>query len=159
MAETAQREGRRLAEMLAQQRDAYRRLHELAQTQRGAIESEKPEELLRILGQRQRLIAELTEINEQLEPLRSRWGDIRPALPASERLRISELVDEVQHLLVGILDQDQGDCETLKQRAKQCRAGAASAATGKKLNAAYGAAGYAVGAKFLDTTDKEGGLG
>ncbi len=160
MNDTARRQGRRLTELLTQQRDAYRRLGDLAQTQRAAIDGDRPEELLRILGDRQRMITELTEINERLEPFRSRWNELRNSLPAGERLVVGDLVGEVQKLLVGILDQDQGDCDTLKERSEQFRQSAASTTTGRKLNAAYAAyAGGAYGAgqaKYVDRTDQEG---
>lgn len=156
MNETAQRDGRRLTELLTQQRDTYETLRDLAMTQRGAIESDHPEALLRILGDRQRAITELTEINTQLEPFRSRWDQIRQTLGAPARLKVSDLVAEVQQLLVAILDQDEGDCNVLKQRTQDARRSATTAAVGQQVNAAYGAAGYAAAPpRFVDRTDEE----
>jgi len=157
MSETARRDGRRLTELLTQQRDTYRRLRDLAMRQRGAIESDQPETLLQILADRQRAICELNEINAQLEPFRSRWDDIRQVLAAPERLKVSDLVAEVQQLLVAILDQDEGDCDVLKQRTQQARRTATAAAVGQQVNAAYGAVECAADRpRFLDRTDEEG---
>lgn len=70
-------DGTCLINLLTQQRDVYRELHQLASIQRQAIEEERSEESLRILGDRQRLINRLTEVNSELEPYRSRWDKIR----------------------------------------------------------------------------------
>ena len=156
MNEAARRDGRRLTELLTQQRDAYRRLRDLAMTQRGAIESDQTEALLRILGDRQRAIAELTEINAELEPFRSRWDQTRQTMEPTERLNVSDLVAEVQQLLVAILDQDEGDCDVLKQRTADARHSATVATVGQQINSAYGGAGYrAAQPKYVDRTDEE----
>jgi hypothetical protein len=155
MNEAAQRDGRRLTELLTQQRDAYRRLRDLATTQRGAIESDQTETLLRILGDRQRAITELTGINAELEPFRSRWDQTRQTMEPMARLEVSDLVAEVQQLLAAILDQDEGDCDVLKQRTADARRSATVAAVGQQINSAYGGAGYgATQPKYVDRTDE-----
>ncbi|MFW6154677.1 MAG: flagellar export chaperone FlgN [Planctomycetota bacterium] len=159
MTDTRQRDGRRLTELLTRQRDAYRRLADLAARQRDAIDGDEPEVLLRILADRQKCINEVTELNGQLEPFRQRWDELRGALGPAERLTVSELVDEVQDLLAGILNQDAGDCDLLKQRTDAARGAATATATGQRLNSVYGAAGYGAAAggagTYVDRTDEE----
>ncbi len=158
MTDTRRRDGRRLTELLTRQRDAYCRLADLAARQRDAIDTDEPEVLLRILADRQACINEVTELDAQLEPFRRRWDDLRGALGPAERLAVSELVDEVQDLLAGILNQDAGDCDLLKQRTDAIRSAAATTAAGQRLNNAYGAAGYAAAGgagRVVDRTDEE----
>ena len=80
MTATLQREARQLTELLVQQRDLYQRLRDLAAGQSQAVREDQPESLLRILGQRQRLIHELTQVNSLLEPFRSQWDKLREGL-------------------------------------------------------------------------------
>jgi hypothetical protein len=151
-----QREGRQLTELLTQQRDLYQQLRLLAESQSAAISDDQPEALLRILSQRQRLIHELTQVNVLLEPYRSRWDHIREGLDPAQRLRVGELVEEVQDLLSQILKQDQGDCDMLEQRTGEVRNEAVSASLGRKVNAAYAMQSYsAAAARYVDRSDGE----
>jgi len=157
MNETAEIEAAELTELLTRQRDVYRRLRELAVAQRASIEEDQPESLLRILAGRQRQIARLTELNRQLEPHRSRWDQIRQSLGERERRRVGDLVAEVQQLLAEILQRDEGDCDALQQRSAEAKGGAAAAALGQKVNAAYAAQGYvAPQSRFIDRCDEGG---
>ncbi|NQU75718.1 MAG: hypothetical protein HQ546_05325, partial [Planctomycetes bacterium] len=117
-----------LIELLTRQREVYQRLRELAKRQRRPIEDDQPEDLLRILGDRQRLIAEMNEINSALEPFRSRWDQLRVSISENQRMQVSDLVADVQQLLAEILDQDQGDCDALKERMVSTSGDAADAA-------------------------------
>ena len=153
MTDAATREGQRLIELLTRQRDVYLQLRRLADEQRGAIDGEKSEELLRILGERQRLINRLTEVNTELEPYRSRWDQIRQGIDPAGRQVVSDLVDEVQELLKGILERDEGDCDALKRRTRACRDQAATLATNQRVNAAYAVGQYRVNApRLIDRT-------
>lgn len=156
MMETTQDEGRQLTELLTRQRDAYRQLKELAGAQRQAIDAERPEDLLRILGDRQRRINELAEIDGRLEPFRSEWDRLREALPADQRLRVGELVEDIRGLLGEILQRDEGDCDRLEKQTASSRNEAAAVSVGQKLNAAYTAGGPS-SARFIDREDVDGG--
>ena len=156
MIETVQDEARRLTELLTRQRDLYRQLKELAGAQRQAIDAEHPEGLLRILGDRQRRINELAEIDAQLEPFRARWDRLREALSADQRLHVSELLEDVRELLGEILRQDEGDCDRLEKQTASSRNQAAAVSVGQKVNAAY-AASQPGSARFIDREDVEGG--
>ena len=150
------RDARRLTELLTQQRDVYQQLRELATAQSAAIHDDQPETLLHILAQRQQLITQLTDLNAQLEPFRSRWDALREQLSAGERLRVSELVDEVQMLLGKILEQDEVDSDTLKTRSQEVRGQAAGVAVGRQVNAAYAMQSYgARPARYIDRIDQE----
>lgn len=156
MTEATASDSRQMLDLLIQQRDLYRQLGQLTDKQRGAIDSQLPEDLLRILGDRQRLINQLTEINEQLEPFRGQWDQIRRTIPAVRRQRISQLVDEVGELLSEILKQDASDCDLLEQRTSECQGDAMTASVGQKINAAYAVECYTQPQpRFVDCSDEE----
>ncbi len=155
--EVAQREAQELTELLSRQRDVYNQLRQLASAQSTSIQDDEPEQLLRILGERQRRISELVEINTELEPFRSRWNEIRDVLDDAQRQRVGDLVGEVESLLADILAQDDGDCDLLQSRQNETRRGMASASLGRKVNAAYAAQRYgAVGGRYVDRDDQMG---
>jgi predicted nuclease with TOPRIM domain len=153
---TAQREAKQLTELLIQQRDVYQKLGQFAASQAAAVQDDQSETLLRILSQRQQLITELTEINDRLEPFRSRWDELREQLSATERLRVADLVEEVQGLLGQILQRDEQDSDELRRRSDQVRNEAASTSMGRNLNAAYAARSYAAAQpRYIDQHDAE----
>jgi hypothetical protein len=153
MTDSVMSQGQRLIELLTQQRDIYRELRQLADLQRQAIDGENSGHLLRILGDRQRLINHLTEVNTELEPFRSRWDQIRQGIDPAGRQIVGELVEEVQALLKGILELDESDCDALKRRTRSCRDQAAALAVGQRVNAAYAARQYQYAApRYIDRT-------
>lgn len=157
MNQAAQKDARRLTELLLQQRDVYRRLLELSESQHAAVGCDEPESLLRVLGQRQQLIAQLTEINTLLEPYRSRWDELREGLSPAQRLEVSELVEQVQALLGQILQQDETDSRALQRRTEEVRQEAAAASTGRRVHNAYAAQSYGAGTapRYIDRRDGE----
>ncbi len=104
-----------LVELLTQQRDHYRQLKTLSDEQQQLVAAGQPEQLLAVLGQRQRHVEALTTLNEQLAPLRPRMSEVAEASPASVRDQLRGLVDEVQDLLEAIIHQDEQDKQRLTQ--------------------------------------------
>ena len=101
-----------------------------------SADADAPEQLLRLLAQRQQLIDQIAETHEQLAPYRADWSALWQALSDQERCRIGSLVDQVEQLLAGIIKQDDQDRQKLQQA--QSRAGAELkqlAAAGNAANA------------------------
>ncbi|MDD4891809.1 MAG: flagellar export chaperone FlgN, partial [Phycisphaerae bacterium] len=61
--------GDAMLDLLVRQHELYRELRRLARTQRDLIAAEDPSALLNLLSQRQKLIAQLADINIRLEPV------------------------------------------------------------------------------------------
>ncbi|MCK4340165.1 MAG: hypothetical protein KAY37_00390 [Phycisphaerae bacterium] len=106
----------RLVDLLTQQRDLYRSLHELSEKQRSMISGDRPELLLNILRDRQDLVASLARLNEELGPYRRNWDAVYAALPDEQRSRSSEVLHEINGLLRRILRSDQEDSALLSAR-------------------------------------------
>ncbi len=104
----------RLLDLLAAQRDLYTQLHGLSARQQDLIAAGETERLLAILSERQTLVQQLTAINADLAPLRSEMTALSEAAPADRRQALRSLVDEVQHLLEAIINQDETDRRSLE---------------------------------------------
>ena len=124
-------QGGQLLDLLGRQHEIYRELRRLARTQRDLIAAEDPTGLLNLLSERQRLIDQLSEINQRLEPLRADWKRVEAMLTGEQRRRASELVEQVGRLFAEILQADEADSKLLSARkaaaGQQLRATAATA--------------------------------
>jgi flagellar biosynthesis/type III secretory pathway chaperone len=142
-----------LIDLLHKQRDLYQKLRELSDKQRGMIAGQRPELLLRILGERQDLVAALARLNEQLAPFRRHWDDTYAALPEERRQQASTYLHEINGLLRVILRTDQEDGALLAARKQAVAADIAVLSGGHRANAAYARnAGAAGGPAAADIT-------
>ncbi len=107
---------KRLIGLLTEQRDLYQRLRDLSERQRSLISSDRPEQLLNILRERQTLVAALARLNEQLAPFRRNWDVLYQGLPAGLRVTANELLQDINGLLRAILKTDQEDSALLATR-------------------------------------------
>ncbi len=127
----------RLLRLLESQRNCYRRLRELSLLQRSLISGDRPELLLNVLGDRQRIVNELAGLNEQLAPFRQDWEGVYESLPAEVRVRAGELLDEINGLLRVILQNDQEDSALLAARKESVRGALAQLDGGRHAQSAY----------------------
>ena len=95
-----------LADRLAQQRDLYQQLKALSDQQGQLIAAGQAEPLLAVLSQRQSIIEQISQLNEQLVPLRQRWPEKAVHLDEAQRQRINTLLEEVEAMLEAIIRQD-----------------------------------------------------
>ena len=101
--------------VLQQQRDQYEQLRALGAEQARLVESDSVDELLGLLAKRQNHIEALRKLSAQLEPIRSRLRELWPRFPLSQQRQISELLDQTQALVKGILEEDGRDRTVLEQ--------------------------------------------
>lgn len=128
----------RLIRLLSEQRAMYLRLQELSRLQRGMIAGERPELLLNILRDRQKLVTALADINQQLTPFRQDWEGVYSQLPEDVRTQAGELLTQINDMLTVILDTDQQDGALLAARRQSVADSLNSLAGGQAANAAYG---------------------
>lgn len=147
--------------LFSRQRDVYRALKGLADQQRGLVRTSESEGLLRLLGERQRLVAQLTAIDQEVRPLRERWQSVYQTMSAVHRRQVDGLLHEVQDTLAAILAADNEDARLLSARMAGTRQESARLNESRRAHAAYGAMGAGAGAgasgaaRFIDQTDDE----
>lgn len=108
-----------LAQLLEQQCQLYTSLTSLSRQQsqlicEGMGDTDAPEQLLRLLAQRQRIIDELTAVHERLAPWRAKWNDFWSKLSLVDQQRIGPMVKQVETMLAQIVKQDEVDRRTLE---------------------------------------------
>lgn len=132
---------RRLLALLGEQRDLYVRLRELSEQQRSLISSDRPEQLLNILRERQTLVGALARLNEQLAPFRRDWDSLYRSLPDDQRRQANNLLQEINELLRKILKTDQEDSALLSARKQAVAERIRDVSGGQSANRAYGQQG------------------
>jgi len=127
----------RLLKLLGEQRELYGRLRELSAKQRELLSSDRPEQLLGILRERQALVAALSRLNEALAPFRRDWENTYRNLPDDVRRQAGSLLQEINELLRHILRSDQEDGALLSARKQAAAQQIAEYGGGQSANAAY----------------------
>ncbi len=130
--------GQRVIDLLGRQLVLYRRIEQLADAQRKAIEVDDTRPLMRLLSQRQKLTTALTKLDAELTPYRERWDGIKEALPPAERRGLDEMVKEAGERLRRILDQDEADGRLLAAKKNHMTHSMSELETARRTLVAYG---------------------
>lgn len=137
MADTVNLDPQRLLQLLTEQRDHYRALRALSERQRSLISGDRPEMLLNILQDRQKLVTSLVAINEQLAPFRRDWDAFLAGLSPETRSTAGALLEEVNELLAVILKADEEDGRMLKARQQNVAQSLSRLSGNRAAHAAY----------------------
>ena len=131
-----------LIALLTEQRSLYSQLGELAGTQRGLITGGEPEQLLSVLGERQKLVDRLDTLGGRMKPYLESWKAFRATLAPADALRVDRLLGEVNTMLAGILEKDKADAQLLAARKSATGKAMEAVSVGRQAEAAYGANAY-----------------
>ena len=140
--------------LLEKQLALYQRLQELAGRQGQLVSGEDPGALLVLLGERQRLLDELAELDAEVAPIRRDWERISVTLPQPVLRRARAIFQESRQLLEGILASDQKDTELLEGRKTNVQEALRTIGAARLAHAAYGRRGPGQ-SKYFDGTDQE----
>lgn len=143
--------GSRLIQLLTQQQLLYRQLQQLARQQRGLVDGSDPEMLLKLLADRQRLIDRLSDVDQELQPLRVDWQAMAQTLPAEQRAQAQNLVESVKEILADIIARDKQDTEVLAGRRNEVAGQIATASQGKRMNQAYAPVAVGSTSRYFDS--------
>jgi len=128
--------------LLSEQCALFEELANLSATQRSLITGGKPERLLELLGDRQRILDRVQELAVRVRPYQQRWPELRAQASAAEAEEVDRLVGRINGLLGGILEKDQADSQLLAARKSATRQEMSAVRTGRAAGAAYLAAAY-----------------
>jgi hypothetical protein len=126
----------RLIELLLHQKDLVAQLDRLADGQMELIDSGASDALLDLLGDRQRIVDELTASQDSVVGLsRSLHG--REDIAAGVRDRITALVDDISDRLLRVADRDEQDRARLRTARDRAAEGLSQVRTAKRARQAY----------------------
>ena len=142
-----------LLALLDKQLALYQRLNAMAGQQHTLVSEEDPAALLSLLGERQRLLDELAELDARIAPVRREWDRIGPTLPVSARRRAKAVFQESRQLLAGIIASDQKDTELLEGRKVNVQAALQTIGAAQQAHTAYGNKAPGL-SRYFDCTDR-----
>lgn len=93
--------------LLKQQRNLYHQLKALAEQQKQVFwETKSPEDLVRLLSGRRKLIEKLRQVNSKLKPIKANWPVIARKMGSEERVQARILACAVAGIVNDIKDMD-----------------------------------------------------
>ena len=126
-----------LMQSLRRQVELYLQLGSLARKQRSLITGDDTELLLKLLAQRQKLTAELTELGQSMAPLRQRWPQVRASLAEADRSEAERMINQVSQCLTQLLADDEQDMRMLAVRKQKVGTSLEQVRSAKQAVAAY----------------------
>lgn len=139
-----------LIDLLDQQRQVYAKLDALSAEQGDLVAAGDAEPLLNILGQRQSLVDQLTQLNSRIEPYKQNWPALWAQLDAATQSKIQGLIDQVQSMLDAIVERDERDRNALSKQRDDVADQIHGANRGTAVHKAYGTAAQTVAPRFTD---------
>lgn len=138
-----------MAALLDRQAGLLSRLDALSRGQRELIERDDAEGLLRVLGERERVVEGLTASAVEIEGMKQRWESVERDLPQVEVARMRRRLEAVRALAEEIAARDESDRGVLVRRRDALASELVGVSRGRRAADAYGGAGER-GARFQD---------
>lgn len=92
-----------LLECFGREQRCYTSLLDLSRRQRELIDAGDIDLVLRVLGQKQLVLAEVADIERELEPWRRRWPRVRAELDDLSRQKLDAALHSVEELLAELI--------------------------------------------------------
>ena len=124
-------------EYFGQEQACYTALLDLSRRQKGVIETGTVDELLRILGQKQQLLAQVSDIENRLRQYKKNWQEIRTRLDQNDRAVLDLALSTVEELLAELIELEKQSEQLLTRRRDDTKQGLVEAAQGKTVHHAY----------------------
>jgi flagellar biosynthesis/type III secretory pathway chaperone len=135
---------------LIQQLDCYQRLAKLARSQHEHVQHSRTEDLLLVLSQRQTLLAEVAQLEQNIAPAKQRWQEYLGKLEPESRALAETLLSRTRVLLEEITSSDLKDSLVLQQRKFKLGREINQTTAARKFNRVYAAAAYGQPRPALD---------
>lgn len=126
-----------LFDELSQRRDWVLQLLDLAREQLQLIEGDGFDSLWQLQLQKEKLASRLSAQSSGPPPLLDRWLAERGLLPAAERRRCEELIDEAEEGMRQLMDEEAISSEALQRRMATTREELLTLADGRKSHMAH----------------------
>jgi hypothetical protein len=127
----------RLVRVLRIQRDLFRQLLRLSEAQSGLIVGEDPDQLIRLLTARDKLISQLQILNREVAAVQDDWPRISSRIPPVCAAQVDEMLAEISDMAGKIVANDESDQRSLSARMAVSRGQVESAGVGRQAHASY----------------------
>lgn len=140
----------RLRTLLDEQEALFVRLDALSKEQARLVREEATDELLRLLGERQGVVAALEQASAELEPFRDRWDRVLAGARPEQRDRFAAQLNKLSEIAATIAARDDADRRTIEERRDRLAGDLAGVGNVRGAVAAYGQSGTRPAARFQD---------
>ena len=127
---------------LEQQVTCYRMLAKLAELQHEHVQQNQTEALLEVLGKRQGVLDQLSNLETAIAPAKRIWAAYLGRLDVASRAKAEALLLETRRLLEQITAADRNDALVLQQRKLNLGRQITQATAARQVNRNYAAAAY-----------------
>lgn len=124
--------------LLESQHRLHVELRDLSLRQSALIEAEETDELLTVLGERERIIGGIQGINDSLSGVRARWSEFIAGLDPDQKSRIAERVTAITTLIEAVAQRDREDRELLRGKCDRVAGELSGLDRSRRAAAAYG---------------------
>lgn len=128
----------RLVRLVERQHGLFVTLEGLSARQRAAIDAGESDDLLRVLGERQTIVDQITATGEEISPFHERWDELLRSLNADDRAGLARRVAELQDLSQRVAQHDERDRLALETRRAALVEDIAGVVKSRGAIAAYG---------------------
>jgi hypothetical protein len=118
-------------------RDCCRELLELSRRQRPLIDGDDYQQLLEVLGRKQRLLGCLDEIHKQHPDLRKNWREQKHGIDSLVREDCDHILAETEALLADLLQEERDSTDQLSQRRDRTQRALQAISDGGRVHDAY----------------------
>lgn len=140
----------RLRELLEEQASLFLRLDALSKRQSRLVREEQTDDLLRVLGERQRVVEAIERAARALEPFRARWETVLAGARVEQRDRFARQVEELAELAAAIAARDDADRTLIEERRDRLASDLAGMGRVRGAVAAYAPTRGRPAARFQD---------
>lgn len=123
--------------VLNARRQHCRNLLDLSRRQRTLIDDSDYSQLLSILGQKQRLLGRLDELNKEHPDLKTRWKQIRDTGDAEWRDDCEHILAETESLLAELIEEEQHSTDHLTRKRDATQKELQAVSQGSRVHDAY----------------------
>jgi len=140
-----------LGRLLDAEEILFRRLHALSLEQGRLVQEEQTDELLHVLGNRQKIVDELQQVSGKLEPFRDQWEQVLATARTEQREKYTMQVQVLGELAANIAARDDEDRKLLAKRRDGLAEDLSGVGRVQGAVAAYGPSSSRPAARFQDT--------
>jgi hypothetical protein len=123
--------------VLNARRQHCRSLLDLSRRQRSLIDASDYSQLLSILGQKQRLLGRLDELNKEHPDLKSRWKQIRDAGDPDWRDDCEHVLAETESILAELIEEEEQSTDYLTRKRDATQKELHAVTEGSRVHDAY----------------------
>lgn len=124
--------------LIESQRVLYVELDALSQRQADLIERGETDELLSVLGLRQRVLERVQSLHDAIAPVRANWRRFLETLSEPQRASLGVRVDEIARLIEVITQRDQSDKRRMIEGRDRLAAELSGVGKARAATGAYG---------------------